>query len=750
MKKRFTALYYSFPIQLVIIHFRSNLLLVFLWLLLFSIVAGGFARNMGFHYLFLDPEYLGHVNFWSFFIVGITFGIFSVAWNATTYVLNSHRFPFLASLNRPFAKFTFNNGLVPFFFTVFYLVNIVQFQWYNEFVADYSILFYCLGFLAGLLSMLLLTTIYFQYTNKDIISYDQKKRLKLSKMLKSLVVKHRERQLQLAKHDPYKDAWRVDYFLTETFKLRIVRDVRHYNFELLERIFRQNHINAIVIQSISIAALILMGALVENPYFRIPTAASILILLSIITTIIGALTYWLQEWRTLFLLAIIFFVNKMMGLGWFYYANKGYGLDYKVPPTSYTYAKLDSLCNKEQYLKDFNNTEKILENWRKKFGTSRLLRKPRLVVICTSGGGLRASLFTMQALREIDKQLNGKLMKHTMLITGSSGGMLGAAYFRELYHQKQLGTSVDLQDPIYLENISKDIANAMSFTFIVNDIFIPWVNCNVNGYTYKQDRGYIFEQQLIENCGGLLGNDIAYYKEPEEKAIIPMMFVTPVLVNDGRQLVISPHKVSYMMRPPFLFEVEEELGEVDAVDFGALLENHNPYNMRFASALRMNATFPLFLPSAHLPTKPAMEVTDAGVRDNYGVEAMARFLTIYRNWIRKNTSGVTIIQIRANQKISKLPKRKIHGLMDAFNPISSILNVDNVQDFHHDNSIAYVKSKIGYDKVDIVRFMYSPSKLDEKASLSLHLTQREKNDILSALYLEGNQESLKKLKESIK
>ena len=88
--------------------------------------------------------------------------------------------------------------------------------------------------------------------------------------------------------------------------------------------------------------------------------------------------------------------------------------------------------------------------------------------------------------------------------------------------------------------------------------------------------------------------------------------------------------------------------------------------------------------------------------------------------------------------------------MDAFNPISSILNVDNVQDFHHDNSIAYVKSKIGYDKVDIVRFMYSPSKLDEKASLSLHLTQREKNDILSALYLEGNQESLKKLKESIK
>lgn len=752
MKQRLIGIYYSFPVQLLVMHAKHNFLLLCLWAMLFALVSGGFGKSMGFHYFFLDPEYFNVVGFWSFYVVGVTFGVFYIAWNTTTYILNSYRFPFLASLDRPFAKYSFNNFLLPFIFVVYYLYQIVNFQWYNEFAEEYSIIFYILGILAGLITTLMVSMLYFYLTNKDIAAYRKVNPLKISKVLQAVVVRHREREMELAKDNPYKDAWRVDYYLTESLRPRIVRSVRHYNFELLERVFRQNHANALVIQSLSIASFILMGAFVEYPYFRIPTGGSMLLLFSIISTVVGALTYWMKEWKTVFLIVVIVSLDKMMGLGWFYYENKAYGLNYAERAT-YSYAVLDSICSKEQYKKDVKQTLDILENWREQFGRTRLLRKPKLVVICASGGGLRAGVWAMKSLQEIDKALNGKLLKHTVLMTGASGGMLGTAYYRELYHQKKLGKKIDPNAQHYLDNMSKDLANALAFTFLVNDIFIPWVNINVNGYKYKQDRGYIFEQQYIENTEGLMDMDLDYYREPEQKAIIPMMFLTPFITNDGRMMFISPHPLSYMMKPPFIYQGagDGDFAEIDGVDFAALFSKQDPYNMRFSTALRMSATYPFIFPNVHMPSEPTLEVMDAGFRDNFGLESATRFLAIFRTWIRENTSGVTIISLRGYEKIGELPKKTTHSFINSFfNPISTVLEVDLLQDYHHDNYIAYLKSKLGYDKVDLVRFVYKPTTLEERASLSLHLTEREIIDISEAMKLEENQKSLSRLKELVK
>lgn len=39
-------------------------------------------------------------------------------------------------------------------------------------------------------------------------------------------------------------------------------------------------------------------------------------------------------------------------------------------------------------------------------------------------------------ITKTDKALSGALFDHCMVITGASGGMLGAAYYRELYLRK--------------------------------------------------------------------------------------------------------------------------------------------------------------------------------------------------------------------------------------------------------------------------------------------------------------------------
>ncbi len=752
LKKRMERFLYAFPTQLILLHFRANLLFLVLWLFLYGVLLGVVGGGMGFRYFMLDPEYLGAVSFWSFFIIGVTLGMFYIAWNTTTYILNSYRFPFLASLNRPFYKFSINNFIIPGVFILLYLIHLIRFQWYNEFASQNSIIFYCAGLLVGFSTMLFMTLVYFKFTNRDIVNIDRKQRLKIAAPLKALILRKQERELAIAKHNPYKDAIRVDYFFTETLRPRLVRSVRHYNFKLLERIFRQNHANALVIQSLSITALILMGALVEYPYFRIPTAASVLILLSIITTVLGALTYWLRQWRSFILVMALIVLNQLMKTGVLNYENRAYGLNYEKRAV-YNYDVLDSLSKEEVYVEDLKYSQQILQNWRTKFNQSRLLRKPRMVVIAVSGGGQRAALWTTYVLQEIDRALGGegKLMKHTTLMTGASGGMWGAAYFRELYHQKVKGENINLQDSSYLVNISKDLSNSVAFTFLVNDLFIPWVNREVNGYSYKQDRGYIWEQQYIENTNDLMGMNLAYYREPEASGQIPMMFVTPTIINDGRFLVISPQPVSFMAKPPFVLQSKGNFAEIDGVDFGKLLAEQDPYNMRFATALRMSATFPLIFPNVHLPTQPTLEIMDAGFRDNFGLESAVRFLALHRDWIKNNTSGVTIISIRGSKKLSDIPTANQPGLGSTFfSPLGAIFDIGNIQDYHHDSFIGFLKSEIGYDKVDLVRFIYKPTTLEQKASLSLHLTQREKNDILSAINIPSNQAALNRLKETIK
>lgn len=747
MKQNLLRFYFSFPIQLFVLHLRGNFLLLLIWLLLFLTITGGFGRSMGFNFLFLDPEYMGKVDFWSFFIIGLTFGIFAMAWNTTTYILNGHRFPFLATLSRPYGKYSINNFILPTLFIGLYLYLIVDFQWFNEFAAQDNIVQDVLGFVFGVIVIALISIFYFHFTNQDLILKGRSRiKMKIPSVLAVFGVKNQRKIIEDARLNPYSHALRVDFFLNEWFRPRIVRSVKHYNFAQIQKVFLQNHNNALIVQSLSISLLILMSALVEYEFCRIPAAASVLILFSIFSTLIGALTYWLQEWRTIFIFLLLVVADKLMSFGWFYYENKGYGLDYTNKPAEYTYSNLEKLAAPDNYSRDMKATEKILDKWRSKFNYN-----PPLVVICVSGGGLRAALWAMQTIREADKISGGNLMKHTVLMTGASGGMLGAAYYRELYHQKQLGEPINPNEDRYLRNISKDLANALTFTYVVNDIFIPWINRKVNGHIYRQDRGYIFEQQLIENTDGLLKNDLNYYQHPEQNATIPLMFLSPVIVNDSRTLYISPQPISYMMKTPFSMDGGDgSFAEIDGVDFGALFKNNDAFNMRFASALRMNATYPYIMPNVYLPTNTSVEVIDAGFRDNFGTESAARFVAVFREWIRRNTREVIIIQVRSSAKITQIPKERSRSLADNFNVFSSIMDVENQQDFHHDNYIGYLKSKLGYNKVHLLRFIYRPTLINELASLSFHLTQREKNDVMNAIYLENNQKTLRRFQQLLK
>ena len=132
-----------------------------------------------------------------------------------------------------------------------------------------------------------------------------------------------------------------------------------------------------------------------------------------------------------------------------------------------------------------------------------------------------------------------------------------------------------------------------------------------------------------------------------------MLFITPGILNDGRGLFISPQYISYMTHP-FADSLFDPYTTPGGVEMLRMFEQQDAANLRFSTALRMNATFPYITPAVQMPSDPVIEVIDAGMRDNYGLKNSLHFLFVFKDWIKANTSGVVLLQIRDTYKFNQI------------------------------------------------------------------------------------------------
>ncbi len=83
-------------------------------------------------------------------------------------------------------------------------------------------------------------------------------------------------------------------------------------------------------------------------------------------------------------------------------------------------------------LESFHAREKLLDRWAQSFqksgGENTGTSKPVLVVVATSGGALRAAIWTETVLGYLDDRIPD-FHHHVRVMTGASGGMLGAARY---------------------------------------------------------------------------------------------------------------------------------------------------------------------------------------------------------------------------------------------------------------------------------------------------------------------------------
>ncbi|MCS7035386.1 MAG: patatin-like phospholipase family protein [Saprospiraceae bacterium] len=746
MRRYRTLLYYSFPFQLVVLHFRNHLMLVVLWLFLGLLTTGAIGRFFGVYHLLLTPEYLGEVNFWSFLLTGAACGAFFLIWNLTTYLLCSHRFPFLATLKAPFTLFSLNNSVFPLVFIIVYVSTSVVFQVRDELATFWDVMKNTAGLLIGLGLMLGVLAVYLHFTNKDLASILKAGNLTPKPGSRLLTPEGRVPTMREIRSGA--TSWRVDTYLSERFHLRLVRSVAHYDRRLLAKVFQQNHLNAVLVQLMALIVIMFLSLFMEQPWARIPTGATIFLLASMFMALFGAIVYWFRRWAVLVFLALLAAINAITSWGLFYYRNRAYGIDYaQEHRAEYTHEQLERLCAPDTIARDAANARRILERWAAR-NRGPHGEKPKMVLVCVSGGGMRSAVWTMHALQQADLATQGQLMRHSVLISGASGGILGAAYWRELYLRQQLGENVDYNCSDHVAEIGADLLNAVSFAILTNDLFFPFRKFQSGNFTYRKDRGYLLEYQLNENCRGRLNRRLADYRTHEKQARIPMMVVSPFLLNDARRLLISPQGVSYLMRPPG--NPTSTQPEIDAVDFGRLFARQQADSLAFTSALRMNCSYPLILPPVWLPTDPPVEAMDAGFRDNYGIATAVRFAHALQDWIKNNTDGVIVLQVRCWEKRRPIEASTYKGIVEnVLSPFSAAAHLTAMQDFEQDNALALLRDLLGPDQLQVIRLVYRPQNKENEASMSFHLSKREKRDILQAIHDPDVQRGLQQLRQAL-
>ncbi|MBN9118208.1 MAG: DUF998 domain-containing protein [Planctomycetes bacterium] len=289
--------------------------------------------------------------------------------------------------------------------------------------------------------------------------------------------------------------------------------------------------------------------------------------------------------------------------------------------------------------------------------------KPRLVLVCSSGGGVLAAVWAAVVLEGLERELpgdprdgRGAFRDHIRLLTGASGGMVGAAlYAAEFKHRPADGFRRDAATGLshVSGTLAADSLSPVMQTMLWHDLPSIWLP-----FRFAHDRGRRLEAAWNEfydraeaKKGKGFRTTFGELRKDEGEARCPSLVFSPMLVDDARRLIVSnldlddlatahAHRIMPEGTP------QRELLSRSAIEFFRLFpEARKAFTV--GTAARMNASFPFISPAVALPTFPPRRIIDAGFYDNFGVSIAALWLLQHEGSIRKYTSGVVLVESRA-------------------------------------------------------------------------------------------------------
>lgn len=694
------------PFHMLYVLGTKHIVLCVLWLVLLGMMTS-LGQAYGIPQLLLQPEIGGEMSFWSFFIVGLAFGLFVLSFQMYCYVNMSHYYSFLATVRRPFLSFSVNNSALPILGVLYYLYRIV----------DSALLLrldrlelYChlFGLVLGIGLVLVLSLFYFFNITRWLIPKKIQKRL--SKLHGGYGAKRPS------------DGKVLYYYMTHRVKLKVARCATHYPEEVLDKIYKSLHTAVGVFSLLMLGVMLVLGALPETMGVTLPAGATIFLLFLVQISLLGFIHSWFHATGDLIVVLLFVGFNWFTGVTDWWKDGGARGLNYAEPVT------YSDVSIREHITPEDTRLDSLIHI--KKMDRYQAQGIDKLVIVSASGGGLRATIWTYTVLNAIKEQLGEQFGKSLFLMTGSSGGNFGNFLFREelskVYDKNEIQANVD--------GLGKNLLNNLGYNWVLKDAtilkpIIKLLNPNLH------DRGWCFEQDMQRQLP--LKKHLSDYTLAEQKQF-PIAFTKATVVNDGRTVFMSATPSSFM---------SYDLEPLD-IDFQQFFGDEQFHKLQTQSVLRMSATFPYTMPFPQLPTQPVIEVADGGARDNSAMDMVVKYLRIMAPAIKERFREVVYVEINSvsRQQVQFIPYH--HSLLNRLViPLDAyVSSLPNIIKHQNTNGLMAIKQLYG-SKLSHITF----DLFDHKANLSMswYLSKIEKDAIKHRLSAISVQKSLNEITRSL-
>ena len=417
--------------------------------------------------------------------------------------------------------------------------------------------------------------------------------------------------------------------------------------------------------------------------FDVPPAFAICVVLAVLAMGYATVAYLPRSWQIPVVLLLV---------AWFGYANNSpfknqfenmsYGKGDLVPLRSRVAEVYDHRNKPQAHPEHLVSDIAALEAWKagSADGGHDLDGKgrPKLVLVAVSGGATRSAYWTAVVLDRIEQTLGPSFGRRVRIISGASGGMLGAACYvtyrrqvaegRSEFRQGAREPGPGLEPASLLPTWIRTDLPMRSLELLARGIALAEIWNAAWPGTIREDRGVMLEQDWE-----VLRYPFVDLKKLEEEGKVPSMIFSPMIVEDGRRLLISNLELALdgkgMPTSPIVQaaspqinqdEFEQPVGHdgtvhrrysLSSLEYFRIFQAEVHRNLFLSTAVRISASFPFVSPAVNLPTVPPRRVVDAGYYDNYGIQLATSWIRRNQQWLARNTSGVLLVQIRDSSSV---------------------------------------------------------------------------------------------------
>lgn len=297
-----------------------------------------------------------------------------------------------------------------------------------------------------------------------------------------------------------------------------------------------------------------------------------------------------------------------------------------------------------------------------------------ITIVCVSGGGIKASAWTIAVLNELEEKVPG-FSKSVRLFFGASGGMVGASYWATTLPDRQ---AMSPEEAAKFRKFMYDQSSDDQLSPVVATLYTDLLHLisPVKVAHRLTDRGNrmetIWEKSLVRADGSRPMNlTLDETLQAEKEGLMPSLVFSPMIIEDGKRLIISNADMSEVITN----RIEMLNGDVDTGTSGLDLRSAYPDDggkIAMKTAARLSASFPLVAPVGILPPAPGvgeelrrrLRVIDSGYYDNYGVNLAMEYLNRHEDILRKQGwPPVLVLQIDVNKAPDQAyPKRPTNPL----------------------------------------------------------------------------------------